>query len=387
MIIGIGEDGLFGLSDASRKLLATAKIIFGGARHLALAGVFERGHDWPLPFSIDPVLALRGRKVVVLASGNPFWHGVGALLAEALPEGEWVSHPAPSSPSLAANRLGWRLEEVFCLALHAAPATRLRPHLHSGARLICTLRDGATAAEVAEYLTAQGFGASQLHILERLGGPLERRRQNTAAGFCLTSVESPALLAIEVSGAAGLPQVAGLPDENFQSDGQITKRPIRALTLSALSPRPGACLWDLGAGSGSISVEWCLAGGRASAVELRPDRAKNIRANAVAFGVEHRLQVVAGAALEALAELPTPDAVFIGGGADKILLAAVWEKIPPGTRLVLNAVTLETEALLLDWHAENGGDLFRFDIAEAAPLGRMRGWIPSRPVVQWSVRR
>ena len=387
VIIGIGEDGLFGLSDASRKHLTTAEFIFGGARHLDLAAARDRGRPWPLPFSIDPVLALRGAPVVVLASGDPFWHGVGALLAERLAPGEWVSRPAPSSPALAANLLGWRLEEVQNLALHAAPLPRLRMHLHPGARLICTLRDGAAAAEVAAYLTAAGFGPSRLHILERLGGLLERRRQTTAAGFCLTGVETPALLAIEVLGGPGLPQVAGLPDENFQSDGQITKRPIRALTLSALSPRPGAYLWDLGAGSGSISVEWCLAGGRASAVELRPDRAANIRANALAFGVEHRLQVVEAAALEILASLPSPDAVFIGGGADKALLAAVWEKIPPGTRLVLNAVTLETEALLLDWHGENGGDLFRFDIAEAAPLGRMRGWTPSRPVVQWSVRR
>lgn len=386
-IIGMGEDGLSGLPDASRKALATAEFIFGGARLLGLAEAGERGHPWPLPFSVAPVLALRRTQVVVLASGDPFWQGVGALLADRLSPGEWVSHPARSSTSLAANRLGWRLEEVCCLALHAAPQPRLRPHLQSGARLICTLRDGAAAAEVAGYLTAQGFGLSRLHLLERLGGPLERHRATTAAGYDLEAVQAPALIAIEVAGAPGLTRSSGIPDELFQNDGQITKRPIRALTLSALAPRPGEHLWDLGAGSGSISVEWCLAGGRATAVERRPDRAANIRANAAAFGVEHRLKVVEGAALDTFRTLPPPDAVFIGGGADASLLVALWEEIPPGTRLVINAVTLETEALLLDWHAAKGGDLFRFDIAEAAPLGRMRGWTPARPVVQWSVRR
>ena len=386
-IIGLGEDGLAGLPDASRKALSDAEFIFGGARHLALAGAGDRGRAWPLPFSIDPVLALRGARVVILASGDPFWQGVGALVAETLPPDEWASHPASSSPSRAANRLGWRLEAVQTLALHAAPLPRLRPHLTQGARLICTLRDGAAADEVAAYLTAQGFGASRLHILERLGGPMARQRDCTAAAYDLTGVSAPVLLAIEVAGTPGLPRAPGLPDDLFHSDGQITKSPIRALTISALSPRPGALLWDLGAGSGSVSVEFCLAGGRAVAVEQRADRAQNIRANAAAFGVEHGLAVVEGAALDALPGLPRPDAVFIGGGADAGLLAALWEAIPTGTRLVANAVTLETEALLVDWHGARGGALFRFDIAEAAPLGRMRGWSPSRPVVQWSVLR
>jgi precorrin-6Y C5,15-methyltransferase (decarboxylating) len=386
-IIGIGEDGLSGLSDASRKAIARARILFGGARHLDLVAAGPRGRLWPRPFSIAPVLALRGQPVVVLASGDPFWQGVGALLAEALSPGDWMSHPAPSSPAHAANLLGWRLEEVFCLALHAAPLSRLRPHLTVGARLMVTLRDGAAAAEVADYLMALGFGDSRLHLLERLGGPLQRIRATTAEGFDLTDAEAPALLAIEVEGGPGLPRSPGLPDDLFRSDGQITKSPIRALTLAALAPRPSAQLWDLGAGSGSISVEFCLAGGRAVAVELRPDRVANIRANAANFGVDHRLQVVEGAALGALATLPRPDAVFIGGGADAALLAAVWDLLPQGARLVINAVTLETEALLAEWHGEKGGDIFRFEIAQATPLGRMRGWSAARPVVQWSVAR
>lgn len=386
-IIGMGEDGLSGLSDASRKALDGADFVFGGARHLEIAAVAARGQAWPLPFTIEPVLALRGRAVVVLASGDPFWHGVGSLLAEALTPGEWVSHPAPSSVALAANLLGWRLEEVVSIALHAAPLPRLLPHLTRSERLILTLRDGAAAGEVAGYLAEQGFGASRLQVLERLGGPLQRVRATTAAGFDLMDVAAPVVMAVEVDGAPGLPRSPGLPDGLFASGGQITKSPVRALTLSALAPRPGALLWDLGAGSGSVSVEWCLAGGRAVAVELRPDRLLNIRNNAAGFGVEHRLTVREGAALEVLPSLPPPEAVFIGGGADADLLAAVWDRIPPGTRLVINAVTLETEALLVAWQDDKGGDLFRFDIARATPLGRMRGWTAYRPVVQWSVVR
>ena len=187
--------------------------------------------------------------------------------------------------------------------------------------------------------------------------------------------------------APGLPRASGLPDDAFAHDGQITKRPIRALTLSALAPFPGAHLWDLGAGSGSISVEWCLAGGTASAVEHRADRIANIAANADAFGLSHRLTLTHSPTADALPHLPRPDAVFIGGGADAALLAALWDMIPPGTRLVMSAVTLETEALLYDAHARLGGALLRIDIAQTAPLGRMRGWSASRPVVQWSVTR
>lgn len=385
-IIGLGEDGLPGLSDASRDALARAEVVIGGPRHLALVSAGARGVEWPVPFSTAPVLAARGRPTVVLASGDPFWHGAGGSLLADLAPGEWISHPAPSSFQLAANALGWRMEELHCFGLHAAPFARLRPHLAQGARVLVTLRDGAAAADLARWLTVQGFGGSVLHILERLGGPQGRARSMAAQDFDLTGVSAPVLAAIEAVGD-GLPRASGLSDEVFASDGQITKRPIRALTLSALAPRPGERLWDLGAGSGSISVEWCLAGGLASAVELRPDRAANVRANAAAFGVEHRLSVTEGPSLQALPALPPPDAVFIGGGGDAALIAAVWAAMPAGARLVMNAVTLESEATLYAAQAEHGGNLMRIDIATAGPLGRMRGWNASRPVVQWSVTR
>ncbi|GBQ27748.1 precorrin-6y C5,15-methyltransferase (decarboxylating) subunit CbiE [Gluconacetobacter azotocaptans] len=386
-IIGIGEDGMAGLSAACHAELTRADVIFGGPRHLALVKADDRGRAWPVPFSVDPVLAERGRKVVVLASGDPFWFGAGASLAARLDPGEWVAHPAPSTFSLAASRLGWRLEQVSCLGLHAAPFERLRPALHANGRAICLLRDGAAAGDLAQWLVTQGFGASTLHVMEALGGPRERIRTVLAADFTFTDVAAPVAVAIAMSGPPGLGRASGLPDGTFIHDGQITKRPIRALTLSALAPRPGEILWDLGAGSGSISAEWCLAGGRAIAVETRTDRAATIRANAQALGLDHLLRVIEGEAPAALAGLPDPDAVFIGGGARAALLDHLWTVLPPGTRIVANGVTLETESLLTVWHVQKGGELLRIELASAAPLGSMRGWRPARPVVQWSVTR
>jgi precorrin-6Y C5,15-methyltransferase (decarboxylating) len=386
-IIGIGEDGLTGLSQSSRDTLAKAEIVFGGPRHLRLAEIGERGRPWPVPFSIAPVLDCRGRRVAVLASGDPFWHGAGGSLAARLAPGEWIAFPAASTFSLAAARLGWRLEEVACLGLHAAPFETLLPHLAPTRRAICLLRDGNAAGELAAWLTQQGFGASSLCVMESLGGARERVRTTLAAGFDLTDVAAPVAVAISAAGAAGLPRTAGLPDDAFVHDGQITKRPMRALTLSALAPQPGEILWDIGAGSGSIAVEWCLAGGRAFAIETRSDRAANIRTNAAAFGVVHALTVVEGTAPAALAKLPAPNAVFVGGGNQQSLVEALWAMIPVGTRLVANAVTLETESLLLSEQNKHGGELLRIELAQAAPLGNMRGWVPSRPLVQWSVVR
>jgi precorrin-6B C5,15-methyltransferase / cobalt-precorrin-6B C5,C15-methyltransferase len=385
-LIGLGEDGLAGLTDASRSALAQAEIIFGGPRHLALVEAGPRGQAWPIPFSVAPILAHKGQRIAVLASGDPFWHGAGGSLAAHLKPSEWQCFPAPSTFSLAANRLGWRLEEITCHGLHATPYPRLRPILHKGARAICLLRDAEAPAALAKYLIDQGFEAN-LTLCEALGGPNERLRQTTAATFDLTEINPLNALAIEITAGQGLSRASGLADDLFASDGQITKRPVRALTLSALAPRSGELLWDIGAGSGSISVEWCLAGGRAIAFELREDRAANIRANAAAFGIEHRLSVIPGEAAPILKDHPTPDAVFIGGGGSAALFDQLWQILPPGTRLTANGVTLETEALLAQQHAQRGGSLLRIDLAQSAPLGRMRGWQASRPVVQWSVTR
>lgn len=388
-IIGIGEDGLAGLKEASRLALASADFVFGGPRHLALAEVGKRGQPWPVPFSVAPVIALRGRRVVALASGDPFWHGAGTGLAAALEPGEWIAHPAPSTFSLAVSRLGWPLETTTCLGLHAAPFETLSPVLFEGGRTICLMRDGTAVAALAAWLTARGFGPSRLHVLEALGGQRERTRSARADAFDLADIVAPVAMAIEAAGASGLPRASGLPDDLFDHDGQITKRPIRALTLSALAPRPGEILWDIGAGSGSISIEWLLAASQTRAIAIEADlgRAARIRANAARLGVAERLTLVEARAPEGLDNLPMPQTVFVGGGASAALLERLWAILPAGTRLVANAVTLESEALFTEWSARAGGQLLRIELAEAALLGSRRGWRSAMPVVQWSVVR
>jgi precorrin-6B C5,15-methyltransferase / cobalt-precorrin-6B C5,C15-methyltransferase len=359
--------------------------VFGGERHLKLAGVNGRGKPWPVPFDAACVLGTRGRPTVVLASGDPFWHGAGGSLAAHLSPDEWIAHPSPSTFSLAASRLGWQLESTICIGLHAAPFERLVPLLSRGARIICLVRDARAAADLAQWLVAGGWGASKLWTLSALGGPREQVAESNAAGFKMASAASPLAMAIEADGTAGLPRASGLADDLFKHDGQITKRPIRALALSALAPRSGERLWDVGAGSGSISVEWALAGGTSIAIEAREDRAANIRANAEAFGLVHKIRTVTGGAPSALLSLEMPHAVFIGGGLDPAMFDAVWSMIPQGTRLVAHSVTLETEALLSELQQKHGGDLMRIEISHAAPLGRYRSWEAARPVVQWSV--
>lgn len=387
-IIGLGEDGPEGLSPASRAALATAETVFGGPRHLSLIDAGVRGHPWPVPFDATPVLAHRGKPTVVLASGDPFWFGAGGSLMAGLAPGEWVSHPGPSTFQLAANSLGWRLEEVLTLGLHAAPFARLRPVLGRGVRVICTLRDGAAVADLARWLADNGHPNARLTVLERLGGPRARITHGLPADAIGAPVPAvPVSAAIEATDP-GLPQAAGLPDALFRHDGQITKRPVRALTLSALAPRAGELLWDIGAGSGSIGIEWLLAGGaRVEALEADPTRAARARGNVEAFGIAHRHRLTEARAPEGLSGLPAPDAVFIGGGASDALLLALWDLIPPGTRLVMNAVTLETEALVLDWSARHGGQLLKIELAEPGPIGRKRGWNSALPILQWSVNR
>ena len=387
-MVGLGEDGLAGLSDASRNALQAAEVIFGGPRHLELAQAGPKGQPWPVPFSTAPVLALRGRPVVVLASGDPFWHGAGGSLMGDLEAEEWISYPVPSCFALAANRLGWKLEDTLCLGLHAAPFAKLLPLLGRGSRVICTLRDAQTPAELARWLVDNHHDAARLHLFERLGGPQEQHHEARAKSWDVPPGGAPVLVAIEAT-QPGLPQASGLADTQFVSDGQITKRPIRALTLSALAPRRSELLWDIGGGSGSVSVEWCLAasGARAITFEPRSERLDNIRANAEHFGLGHRMAGVLGKAPEVLTGYELPDCVFIGGGGTQNLLDHLWQILPPGTRIVANGVTLETETLLMQAHAQYGGHLLKAEIAEAGPLGRMRDWQRARPVIQWSVTR
>lgn len=394
-IIGLGEDGLSGLPPASRAALDAAELVAGSARHLALLPGLRTSRrellEWPVPFAdgIPMLLARRGRRVALLASGDPFWFGAGSSVTRHLAPHEWQALPAPSTFGLAAARLGWSLENVGCLGLHAVPLTRLRPHLCVGAKLLVLLRDGGAVAELARYLVDTGFGETAMSVLEAVGGPHERQRHVTAATFDLADVRHPVSVALQVKGAGlALPRSAGVPDALFAHDGQITKQRVRALALCALAPRPGERLWDIGAGSGSIGIEWLLAHPRceAVAIEADPDRAARLRGNADRLGVD-RLVLVTGAAPQALAGLAAPDAVFIGGGLGDELLTRLWQMLPAGCRVVAHAVTLESEALLAAWHARAGGSLLRIELAEATPLGTRRGWRAAYPIVQWSVTR
>jgi precorrin-6B C5,15-methyltransferase / cobalt-precorrin-6B C5,C15-methyltransferase len=442
-IVGIGEDGVEGLSPVARALIANAALVFGGKRHLALAAPLIRGEAraWPSPFDegVADVVAQRGhgQQVCVLASGDPFHYGVGAVLARHVDAAETVVVPAPSAFSLAAARLGWSLPDCALLSLHGRALDLVRPHLQPGARVLALTSDAAGPAALAQLLAATGFGSSQLTALEALGGPRERIRIARAESFDLGVVDSLNTVAIEVIAGADARIIArtpGLADDLFEHDGQITKREIRAVTLSALAPRRGELLWDIGAGAGSVAIEWMLAdvSMRAVAIEADAGRAARIARNAAALGVPG-LQVVCGRAPEALPVTPppacsvdplprlrgrvregaplapsvglppphppphagegvrgcagegAPHAIFIGGGAeDPQLWNAAIAALRPGGRLVANAVTLETEALLIARHQEHGGTLIRIAIERAEPLGRMTTWRPALPVTQWT---
>jgi len=392
-VIGIGEDGAGGLGDEARRLIAEAEIVFGGKRHLGLAGSLVNGEAraWPSPFdaAMADVVAQRGRRVCVLASGDPFLHGVGVTLARHVAADEMLVIPAPSSFSHAAARLGWALHDTETVSLHGHSIDLIRPLLHPKRRVLALTSDGDEPRAVAALLTGLGFGASRLTVLEALGGPDERIRTTTADGFDVKDVNALNVLAVEVESnreARILPLTPGIADDLFEHDGQITKREVRAITLAALAPRRGELLWDIGAGSGSISIEWMLADPsmRALAVEADAARAARIDRNAGAFGVPG-LTVIRGAAPAALVGLPTPDAIFIGGGGtDAGVLDAAIAALPSGGRLVANAVTLEMEAVLLAQHSALGGNLTRIAISREATIGSMSGWRPAMPVTQWN---
>ena len=381
-----------GLSEAAREQVASAEIVFGGKRHIALAAPLIRGaaRCWPSPFerAVEEVLAQRGRRICVLASGDPYCYGVGSVLAGHIDPGEMEVMPAPSSFSLAAARLGWALPETALLSLHGRTLDLVRPHLQPGARVLALTSDGEGPAALARLLAGSGFGPSHLTVLEALGGPRERVRTATVAQFDLSAIDDLNVVAIEVRAAPGarvIARAAGLDDDLFEHDGQITKREVRAITLSSLAPRRGELLWDVGAGAGSVAIEWMLADAslRAIAIEREAARASRIRRNAATLGVP-ALHVVEGAAPDVLETLPVPDAIFVGGGAsDPGVLDKAAAVLPARGRLVVNAVTLATEALLLERHALLGGELVRIGLSRAQPMGRERGWRPALPIIQW----
>jgi len=395
-IVGIGAEGESGLSPAARRCIEQAELVFGGARQLRLleALVLGRARAWPTPFAegIARVLERRGAPTCVLASGDPFHYGVGATLAPHLERGEFECHPAPSSISLAAGRLGWPLQDTDVVSLHGRDLHEIIRYLAPGRRVLALSWSRDTPAELARLLVERGFGRSRVAVLEALGSQEERVREARAESFELDAVGDLNLVGIELRAAPGavvLPCRASLPDDAFESDGQLTKRDVRAVTLSALAPRPGERLWDIGAGSGSIGIEWMLAhpACRAIAVERDATRCARITGNARRLGVP-RLEVVQAAAPAGLSGLAPPDAVFIGGGAsDPVLLDAALRALSPGGRLVVNAVALETQARLFDSYARHGGELCRLSFESAAPLGGMACLRPALGVLQWRFTR
>lgn len=393
-VVGIGEDGFKGLGKNARRALLGASRIFGGQRQLNLLPVCIRGERqlWPSPFSLEPLLALRGEPVCVLASGDPMFYGVGASLSRQLPGAEMLILPAPSSVSLAAARLGWPLQDVVTLSVVARPLAALNAHVFSGARLLVLSNDGQSPAAIAALLRERGFGPSRLTVQEHLGGEAERRIDGVANDWTDPAIADLNLIAIECIAEPNTPRLsrlAGLPDSAFQHDGQLTKRDVRAITLARLAPTPGELLWDVGAGSGSIGIEWMRAhpSCRALAIEADEGRQLLIEHNRDALGVPG-LQLIRGKAPQALVGLERPDAIFIGGGVTREgVLDTCWAQLKPGGRLIANAVTLQSEVTLMAWHERHGGELTRIHVAQAQPLGEFDTWRQALPITLLDVTK
>jgi precorrin-6Y C5,15-methyltransferase (decarboxylating) len=397
VVVGIGADGWDGLSTAARRAVEGADVLRGSSRQLDLVPDDVAAERIPWPSPMGPALhelpaAHPGRRVVVLASGDPMFSGVGTSLVRLHGPGAVEVVPHPSSVTLACARLGWAVEETTVVSVVGRPLDLLTPHVTPGRRLLVLGSDGGTPAQVAALLAGHGYGASRLTALAQLGGPAERAFTGTAAGWSHADTDPLVLTAVEVvddPGTVPLPAVPGLPDDAYAHDGQLTKRDVRAVTLARLLPLPGQLLWDVGAGAGSIGIEWMRVhpSCRAVAVESRPDRARRITVNAARLGVPN-LEVVEGRAPEALAGLPAPDAVFVGGGVTTPrLLDTCWEALRPGGRLVANAVTVQGEAVLADSFGRVGGDLVRLAVQHAEPVGSFSGWRAAMPVTIWSVRK
>jgi len=345
---------------------------------------------WPSPFEalIEMLRSMRGRRVVVLATGDPLWFSVGARIGRAIDPAEIIYHPQVSAFQLAAARLGWSLPDVETLTVHGRPVEQMIAFVQPRARLLILTTGEDTPARIAEFLKSRGFGESRMTVLAAMGGPDEARFDGLAEGW---SHEVPAFNTLAVECVAGpdavlSSRVPGLDDGLFEHDGTMTKREVRAATMARLMPMRGALLWDIGAGCGSIAVEWMRGArdARAVGIEPRADRRAMAAANALALGVP-KLDLVDGRAPAALKGLEAPDAVFIGGGLAPDIFDAAWAALRPLGRLVCNAVTLESEALLLDLHARHGGDLVRMQVSRAVPVGGLTGWRPMMPVTQWSL--
>ncbi|WP_439142027.1 precorrin-6y C5,15-methyltransferase (decarboxylating) subunit CbiE [Planktotalea sp.] len=390
-IVGIGEDGMDGLVPATRAVVEAAQIIIGGDRHHRLSeSVQAKRVAWPSPFDalIDVLESYRGKRVVVLATGDPLWFSVGARIGRAIDPSEIIYHPQLSAFQLAAARMGWSMPDVETLTVHGRPVEQMIAYIQPDIRLLILTTGAETPAQIARFLSDRGFGQSKLTVLAAMGGKDEQRFEGIACDWAheVPAFNTMAVECIAAPDAALLPRVPGLSDDLFQSDGTMTKQEVRAATLAKLMPMRGALLWDIGTGCGSVAVEWMRAAryARAIGIEPRADRRAMAAANALALGAP-KLELIDGKVPEALSGLDAPDAVFIGGGLSAETFEAAWTALRPLGRLVANAVTLESEAVLIGLHKKHGGQLVKLQVNRAEPVGALTGWRPLMPVTQWSL--
>jgi precorrin-6B C5,15-methyltransferase / cobalt-precorrin-6B C5,C15-methyltransferase len=393
-IVGIGEDGLQGLSAIARCLIDQADVIIGGDRHLAMLPPDDHRPKitWksPISTSIEEIIRRRGESICVLASGDPLFYGIGVTLTRHIPLEEMTIIPAPSTFSLACAKLGWSMTETETLSLCGRPVSLLQSYIYPQAKLLILSEGKDTPRIVAEVLTKRGYSGSKITVLEHLGGVPERIVQGTAANWQETDIAPLNAIAVNCiadSGVIPLPRLPGLPDDAYHHDGQLTKREVRAVTLAKLAPCPGELLWDVGAGCGSISIEWMRTHPRcrAIAIEQNASRLNYIADNAAALGTP-QLKIIHGKVPSSLKDLPTPDAIFIGGGVTAAgLFDVCWNALRPGGRLVANVVTVEGEQTLFQWYEQVGGSLTRIAIQRAEPIGKFLGWRGMAPVTQWVV--
>ncbi len=394
-ITGMGEDGWEGLSARARHAIETAEVIVGSERLLAfLPRTNAETHEWPQPFSavVERIKPLAGRRTVILATGDPMNFGAARKLMEFIPFAEMDVIPHLSAFSLAASRVGWSLPDCDTLTLHGRHAANLEAFIQPDVRLLVLTADASTIPEVARRLAARGFGQSEITVLENMGGQRERQSSFIAANpppETLSDLNTLAIRCVASPDAKVFSRLGGLPDEAFVHDGQLTKREVRAATLAALAPTPEKLLWDVGAGCGSISVEWMRAarGCEAIAFEHDAERLAMIAANADALGTP-RLKVIAGEAPDTLKAQPAPDAVFIGGGIWVAgVFDAAWAALKPGGTLVANVVTIEGELHLYDLQEKHGGDIVRMEVSNLTHVGRLRALRPRMAVTQWRARK
>lgn len=390
-LIGLGENGVDGLSNAAKLVLRGADHVYGAKRHFDLIGSMDAElHAWPSPFDamVSEVSQLKGEKVVVLATGDTSWYSVGNLLSKAFGADQMQVFPNVSAFQWAAARMGWALQNTTCLSVHGRAVEQINQHLQPRNRLLVLTSNGAAVTEIAKSLTDAGFGDSQLTALSHLGGENEQTfaSQAKAWGHDVPDLNTLAIDCVAGNTAQVLAPHHSLPDTAFVHDGTMTKRDIRATTIAKLMPMPDALLWDVGAGCGSVAIEWMRAvrGAKAIGIEMRADRREMAQQNARALGGLD-LQLIAGKAPEALAGLGAPDAIFIGGGLSEGVFEFCLDALGVHGRLVCNAITLSSEIILMNMHEKYGGSLTKLQIAQVYPVGSKRGWKTAMPVTQYSL--